>query len=351
MEELTPRCLNCGYVLLGLPEGQCPECGRPFDPAEPATFSTKPLFVRWRFWLPGVALAAFGGLILYVLLLAIAGWGVATSLVAPFCVGAIVGYGAKVGPLVLIVLALGVLGGVVMGLYGLGFLGVFCGTVAAIVALIPILLGAGCGLILRLKLRESHFDQRWYLPMLFLLIPLTCAVMERAFATPRAVESVVTSVDIPAPVGRAWNGIMTYEEVHRRPPWLLRYGLPRPLYTHGSMARVGDTKVCVYSKGHLTKRITERVTQARLAFEVVEQDRIETDSVKLLGGSFEFHSLDLTHTRVDLITTYQPKLGPRFIWRPFERLAVHSLHRHVLAGMQDHVLEEAARQARQSESK
>ena len=35
------RCLNCGYILDGLPESRCPECGCGFDPADPATYLTK----------------------------------------------------------------------------------------------------------------------------------------------------------------------------------------------------------------------------------------------------------------------------------------------------------------------
>jgi hypothetical protein len=33
------RCLGCGYILDGLPEPRCPECGRGFDPSEPATYA------------------------------------------------------------------------------------------------------------------------------------------------------------------------------------------------------------------------------------------------------------------------------------------------------------------------
>jgi hypothetical protein len=38
---LDPRCLDCGYVLKGLPENRCPECGRVFDPENPQTFVAK----------------------------------------------------------------------------------------------------------------------------------------------------------------------------------------------------------------------------------------------------------------------------------------------------------------------
>ncbi len=31
------RCLGCGYSLRGLAEPRCPECGRPFDPADPTS--------------------------------------------------------------------------------------------------------------------------------------------------------------------------------------------------------------------------------------------------------------------------------------------------------------------------
>jgi hypothetical protein len=36
--ERHKRCLGCGYILDGLPEHRCPECGRPFDPDDPATY-------------------------------------------------------------------------------------------------------------------------------------------------------------------------------------------------------------------------------------------------------------------------------------------------------------------------
>ncbi|MEW6251117.1 MAG: hypothetical protein AB1716_10755 [Planctomycetota bacterium] len=32
------RCLGCGYILDGLPEPRCPECGRWFDPGNPDTY-------------------------------------------------------------------------------------------------------------------------------------------------------------------------------------------------------------------------------------------------------------------------------------------------------------------------
>jgi hypothetical protein len=35
------RCLDCGYDLHGLSENRCPECGRGFDPDDPATYARR----------------------------------------------------------------------------------------------------------------------------------------------------------------------------------------------------------------------------------------------------------------------------------------------------------------------
>jgi hypothetical protein len=32
-----PQCKECGYLLIGLPEARCPECGQLFDPTEKDT--------------------------------------------------------------------------------------------------------------------------------------------------------------------------------------------------------------------------------------------------------------------------------------------------------------------------
>jgi hypothetical protein len=43
-------CKHCGYDLMGLTPGRCPECARAFDPSDAATFDPRPRASRRRRW-------------------------------------------------------------------------------------------------------------------------------------------------------------------------------------------------------------------------------------------------------------------------------------------------------------
>lgn len=52
----TARCRTCGYLLRGLVEPACPECGRAFDPQDPKSFDLD-FERRRRLWAKRVAVA------------------------------------------------------------------------------------------------------------------------------------------------------------------------------------------------------------------------------------------------------------------------------------------------------
>ena len=64
------RCLSCGYLLYGLHDSRCPECGRQFDPSDGDTFFYDPApvaehlvkaLVGWTLALPLFVLPLFAG--------------------------------------------------------------------------------------------------------------------------------------------------------------------------------------------------------------------------------------------------------------------------------------------------
>ena len=326
------RCLRCFYILDGLPEPRCPECGLEFSPEDPSTYMTRTPFIWWQYWLPGFLLATGIGFISYALLITTVGYGWAAAIVLPFCAGCLIGYACRVRTFLIVLLALIGIAGIATGLFSANVLGVLCGLVLAGVALGPIMLGSLFGVLLRNHLKRTSFSHRDWLPILLLTaLPLAWGAMEGRHVYPN--ETIETSLIVPTSLANAWDGVMFYEEVRHEPPLLLRLLLPRPLRTTGGTQNVGDIKYCIYSKGRLVKKITRRDEMKRLAFDVIEQTKIETRSIRLTGGEFRFEGIGPQQTRVTLATEYQPLLGPRFAWRWAETLATHALHQHVLRGM------------------
>ena len=335
------RCIDCFYILDHLQSGTCPECGRTFDPADPKTFTTKPPFVWWTYWLPALLVAGGGGGIVWAALVMAYGFTAATTLVAPLAIGCFIGYAGKVRLWYKILLGMMAIGLAIGVLSGAGLVGGFCASIVGACAFVPVFLGVLMGWALRARLAKSSFSHReylrsWLLQLLILCIPVIAAIIEGRHAALMPVTVTTTRV-INAPPMQAWHGIQFFEEVKRPPPWLL-YLSPslRPVYTIGHSEKVGDLKTCVYQHGKLIKQITAVIPGQRLAFKVVEQDGIETDGAKLLDGSFDLQPINNgQQTRVTLNTRYVPLLNPRFAYSWAEALAVHTLHGHVLMGMKD----------------
>src|SRR4051812_37187714 len=178
---LFPRCLRCGYILQGLAPGDhpCPECGLGFNLDNPFTYSTKPLFIRWRFWLPGLLLSIGGGLIVWILLFQFTSIGWAATIVLPFSLRSLIGDRCRVRWLLTTMLAIGGLTTITMMMVTLKVEGLFCGLILGAIAAGPVFIGGIAGTVLRMLLKRSRFDQRDYLPTVaLLLLPLAWGWVE-----------------------------------------------------------------------------------------------------------------------------------------------------------------------------
>lgn len=334
------RCLDCGYVLEGLPSRRCPECARAFNPDDPRSYSRKRPKILWRYWLPGLGLSLGVGVVLWAVLVPAVGWGWATSFVLPLCVGALIGFGCRVNGLVLTGLVFVTPLCWVAIMQGMGLAGFFCGVIFFGVAFLPVTIGTLLGVALRRHLDKSSWSQAEHLPALLIAaIPILAAAIEGP--APQMALSLVTTVEpLDAPPADAFAAWQFYEDVctelQNDPPWLLRLSPSlRPVRVVGQARKVGDVQTCIYKRGRLSKQITKLEPGRRVEFIVVEQVDIEDDSVELLGGSFTFEPIADGRCRVTLETTYRPRLGPRSVWRPAESLTMQTLHRHVLRGIEE----------------
>lgn len=154
----------------------------------------------------------------------------------------------------------------------------------------------------------------------------------RLFPPSTTTESVTTRTSFAGTPDEVWQRIMFYEDVPHRPPLLLRIFLPCPVKTQADGKQVGKLVTCTYTRGSLIKRFTALERPHLVRFEVVEQALGVERCVTTVGGSYEIAAV-AQGTEVALTTRYRGHLRPRALWRPFERLLAHQLHRHILRGM------------------
>lgn len=339
-----PRCLDCGYRLVGLSEPICPECGRAFNPDNENTFSRKPPFIWYLYWWPGALLslgAGFAWCVAFYINQEL-GWGL--FIAVPFMIGALVGYRPSpkrgVGRILLQVVGL-ICMLFLVGLLMLGeFAGVFCGLMLILIFFVPTLGGFYFGIfgsrLLAAILKTTRFSQREHLPVILglLLLPGIAHLAQRALAPPIEIQTVQTQQLVPLGQMQAWDRWVFYEEVEHDRPLLLRLGLPTPSHVEGKIQSVGDQQICVYTgDARLVKQATHVVPGEVLAFNVIKQQNFEDNSIRLIDGAFDFERITDNKTRIKLTTRYEPMLRPRVLWQPIEHTFAHELHRHVLKGI------------------
>ena len=333
--DLRRCCLKCQYPLAETGPSECHWCGQPYDTNDPDSYLPRPVFLRWKFWFPGLCLSIVSGVLSYAVCLLAGDLGFALFVAVPVSFGAILGYSvARASYLTLILLGFTAIIGVVFSLVTFSMAGFFCGLMLGLVFVVPVTFGLILGIILRLILERTSWDQRSFLPILLLaLLPYAVQAIESSFPRRTEVATVRTELTVDATPQEAWQAVMFYEQVEHDPPWLLRLALPRPVRSVGSKQREGEVVRCFYDRGYLVKRISRREEGRLLAFEVIEQKLHFERDVTLRDGSFEIVPTDDGRSRIVLTTRYERHLSPAWLWQPIENEVVHTLHEHVLEGM------------------
>ena len=331
-------CLRCGETLILRKLRKCPRCQLQFNPGDSNTYAAiravRDEFHWFRYWLPGFGLAVVVGTGSFAALALTGEMSWALFFAVPMAFGALLGYSVRTTPVWLVALTLTAVVSVVFAIVSVNLAGLFCGITLSIVFLGPAMVGVLLGTLIRVWLKSTRFTQRHYLPVLLIVVfPFGVQAVDGLFPHPIDIATVRTELVLPASASDTWNSLMFYEEVDHEPPWLLRLALPQPMRAEGSMGHVGDKRRCIYKNGHLTKQITERVEQRRLAFKVIEQHLHFERDVTLLDGSFQLQPISPLKTRMTLTTRYIRHLRPAWLWKPIESKVVHTLHLHVLEGV------------------
>jgi hypothetical protein len=330
-------------VMLGLcldrhddPERWQPPAGQDLASDSPAARAALPAV--------GAALGvgvAMLGICVYLL----QSYGAALFLATPLVMGAVAGYlfnrpvvrsqAATVGLAALVMLA----SALVLLVFALE--GLICIAMAAPIAAPLGILGA----ILGRAVAQAGGQQAAPLLPLVLALPLVAGA-ERLAGTPTPEYCVLTTVDVDAPPEAVWPHVVAFPDLPEPTEWFFRCGIACPVRARIEGEGVGAVRHCEFTTGDFVEPVTAWEAPGRLAFDVTSQPDPMTElsfwrhvhpphlaeqSLRSHRGEFRLVDVGGGRTRLEGRTWYTFDMHPQVYWTLWSDLAIHTIHRRVLA--------------------
>jgi hypothetical protein len=291
----------------------------------------------------GAALAT-GGLAFAVSLYAFRSYGAVLFFGTPLVMGMVAGFlftrpvpktaGATVR---LGVGVMAVAGGVLLAF---AFEGLICLAMAAPIVM-PL---AIAGTVLGKWIAEATPATLGHALPLILALPLVAGAEALSTAAPE--RCVLTTVEIDAPPEAVWPHVVSFPDLPEPDDWFFRSGIACPLRARIEGTGVGAIRHCEFTTGDFVEPITVWDQPRRLAFDVREQPdpmvelspwrhvhppHMHDRSLTSRRGEFRLVPLPGGRTRLEGRTWYTFDMHPQAYWTLWSELAIHKIHRRVLA--------------------
>lgn len=143
-------------------------------------------------------------------------------------------------------------------------------------------------------------------------------------------ETFTSQIDIDAPINVVWASMLAIPRISGPKPFLLRVGLPVPLYCTFSNEGLGGERVCYFDSGIISQRISEWNAPTELAVTISESTLPGRHWLSFSGAGYRLEPNAKGGTTLYRYSSIGTRLYPRLYWRQFERWGVTSEHEYVL---------------------
>jgi hypothetical protein len=292
----------------------------------------------------GAALAV--GIVMLVLCVyLLQSYGAALFLATPLVMGTVAGFlfnqpsarslASTVGLAALVMLA----SALVLLVFALE--GLICIAMAAPIAAPLGILGA----ILGRTVARAGGPQAAPLLPLMLALPLVAGA-EWLAGTQTPEYCVLTTVDVDAPPESVWPHVVAFPDLPEPNEWFFRCGIACPVRARIDGEGVGAVRHCEFTTGDFVEPVTAWEVPRRLAFDVrsqpdpmtelsfwrhVHPPHLAEQSLRSRRGEFRLVDLGGGRTRLEGRTWYTFDMHPQAYWTLWSDLAIHKIHRRVLA--------------------
>lgn len=176
--------------------------------------------------------------------------------------------------------------------------------------------------------------------VLLLCVPLVSFVEKDL--TP-ASHTVITSVEIDAPIETVWANVVEFPKLNEPTEFLFKAGIAYPISARIEGEGVGAIRHCTFNTGSFVEPITTWDAPNLLQFDVVEQPAPmkelsfwDVDAPHLHDyfvskrGQFKLVSVSRNKTLLEGTTVYYHNIRPVVYWQLWSNNIVHKIHERVL---------------------
>jgi hypothetical protein len=237
-----------------------------------------------------------------------------------------------------------------LGFFSLGLLsfameGIICILMAAPIGILSVYIGHWIGYaVIRSKMSGNT-------PAAIIVLSLSVPALmsfEHALKIEGDLRSVITSVEINAPIETVWKNVIHFSPLDNPKEFVFKAGIAYPISAQIEGQGVGAIRHCNFSTGSFTEPVTVWNEPNLLRFNVADQpEPLKEISIynihpnHLHGywvsqkGQFKLTALSNGHTLLEGTTWYVNKIKPGIYWTLWSDYIVHKIHERVLQHIKD----------------
>ena len=145
----------------------------------------------------------------------------------------------------------------------------------------------------------------------------------------KEVISVKTEKIFPYSAMQVYETIKSVDTLVAEKSFLMKIDLPVPEKCILEKEAVGGLRICYFSGGTITERITELEKAKILRMDVIDYKLTGRKWLGFKEAIYYFDKVGEDSCKLTRVTTYTSELTPRFYWGPFEKLGINEEHDYV----------------------
>lgn len=151
----------------------------------------------------------------------------------------------------------------------------------------------------------------------------------------KEIISVKTEMVFPYTASEVYETIKSVDTLIAEKPFLMRLDLPIPYKCILEKEEVGGLRICYFTGGTITERITELEKAKVLRMNVIDYNLTGRKWLGFKEAIYYFDQVGKESCKLTRITTYTSVLTPRFYWQPLEKIGISQEHDYVFDNLKN----------------